>query len=153
MTTARCRLAARQTRRLLVASLVLVLAALPGCSSSKGKYAGKLKVEASPKLQELGVTVKEWRFSESDKTFGVQLSATKDFGPPNKIELSIEGKGRFSSPVPVKLKAGEKAVLTLRAGEGARSGSLGVRIAQTPVTPAKLVELINRDHRRVGKGA
>jgi hypothetical protein len=79
-----------------------------GCSNSKGKYAGKLKVEASPQLQQLGVTVTDWRYSNSDKTFGVQISASKDFGPPNNVDVNVQGQGRYSSPVPVKLKAGEK---------------------------------------------
>jgi hypothetical protein len=91
----------------LIAALVLET----GCGNSKGKYAGKLKVEASPQLQQLGVAVTDWRYSDSDKTFGVQVSASKDFGPPNYIDLRVVGQGTYSSPVPVKLKAGEKTWL------------------------------------------
>jgi hypothetical protein len=88
-------------------SLITSLGSL-GCSNSKGKYAGKLKVEASPQIQQLGVTVADWRYSDSNKTFGVQVAASKDFGPPNYIDVHVSGHGTFSSPVPVKLKAGEK---------------------------------------------
>jgi hypothetical protein len=92
---------------LAVLALVSILG-LVGCSNSKGKYAGKLKVEASPELEKKGVTLSDWRYSNSDKTFGVQLSASKDFGPPDKIDLRVEGHGTYSSPIAVKLKAGEK---------------------------------------------
>lgn len=95
---------------LAVLGLISTLSLL-GCANSKGKYAGKLKVDASPQLQQLGVTVTDWRYSDSNKTFGVQLSASKDFGPPNNIDLRVQGRGTYSSPVPVKLKAGEKTWL------------------------------------------
>src|SRR5260370_13181065 len=97
------------TKLKLLAGLVLISTlGMSGCANSKGKYAGKLKVEASPQLQQLGVTVTDWRYSDSNKTFGIQLSASKDFGPPNSIDLRVQGRGTYSSPVPVKLKAGEK---------------------------------------------
>jgi hypothetical protein len=100
----------RQSSRTKMRCLTLIGLTLPflllGCNS-KGKYGGKIKVEASAALQKLGVTVKDWRYSEKDKTFGVQLSASQDFGPPNQIAVQIPTRGSFSSPIPLRLKAGE----------------------------------------------
>jgi hypothetical protein len=109
MTTAKHETKEDYFRRLVM--IGLISASVLGCSNSKGKYAGKLKVEASPQLQQLGVTVADWRYSNVDKTFGVQVSASKDFGPPNNLDLNVQGQGRYSSPVPVKLKTGEKTWL------------------------------------------
>ena len=54
-------------------------------------------------------------------------------GAAGFMSLSIQGavpgvEAKLDNPI---LKAGEKAVLTLRAGEGARSGALGIRVEQT----------------------
>jgi hypothetical protein len=76
-----------------------------GCGARKGELAGKLTVEATPQLTELGVTVKDWSYV--DQKFAVQLAASKDFGAPWIITLQADTGSIFSMMSPLNLKAGQ----------------------------------------------
>jgi hypothetical protein len=71
-----------------------------GCSN-KGKYAGKVNVEVSKRAAEMGVSVEDWRYSESDKSFGVKLKTSKPLDKQTYIELRGPGIGMVTSPIPV----------------------------------------------------
>jgi hypothetical protein len=89
------------------AGLVALLVLAAGCAGQKSDLEGKVKVQASPELTDLGVTVTDWRYV--DKKFGVKLTATKELGPPWLITVQ-PGKGAvYMTMSPVRLKAGETA--------------------------------------------
>jgi hypothetical protein len=81
--------------------LLLFVAALcaVGCSN-KGKYAGKVNVEVSKVLQERGVSLEDWRYSESDKSFGIKLKTGKPVDKHTYLVISGPGIGQVSSPIP-----------------------------------------------------
>jgi hypothetical protein len=70
-----------------------------GCSN-KGKYEGKVKVEVSQRLQERGVSLADWRYSETDKSFGIKLKSSKPIDKQTYLVISGPGIGQVSSPLP-----------------------------------------------------
>jgi hypothetical protein len=82
---------------LSVPTLVLVAG---GCSN-KGKYAGKVNVVVSERLQAQGVSLEDWRYSESDKSFGVKLKTSRPVDKQTYLIVSGPGIGQLKSPIPV----------------------------------------------------
>jgi hypothetical protein len=79
---------------------VVVAVFAAGCSN-KGKYAGKVNVEVSKRLADLGVSLVDWRFSESEKSFGIKLKTSKPLDKQTYIVIRGDGVGQVSSPIPV----------------------------------------------------
>ncbi len=84
--------------------LLATLGWVVGCSS-KGGLEGKVTVKESPQLANLGVTVKDWKYST--QTLSVQLAASKDFGDPWLITVQADNGQPFSMTTPLNLKAGQ----------------------------------------------
>ena len=93
-----------QSSGLRQAAGVVALAAITllglGCSS-KGKYAGKLNVVVGDRLKQMGVSVDEWRYSDSEKAFGVKLKTSRPLDKQTYITINISGRGMAGSPIPV----------------------------------------------------
>src|SRR5258708_3115752 len=85
-------------------SLVVVTCSITGCHS-KGEFAGKVTVQGSKKLTDLGVTVKDWGYA--DKVFSFKLEASKDFGSPWLLTVEADNGQPFSFGTPVTIKAGK----------------------------------------------
>jgi hypothetical protein len=79
--------------------LTLTLFAV-GCSN-KGKYAGKVNVVLSERLQAKGVSLEDWRYSESEKSFGVKLKTSQPVDKQTYLIISGPGIGKVKSPIPV----------------------------------------------------
>src|SRR5262245_59839837 len=88
--------------------MVLFLALLAGCSN-KGGREGKVNVVVSKRLEEQGVSVVDWRYSSSDKSFGVKLKASKELSKHTYLTVSGPGIGNAGSPIPMgeKINKGE----------------------------------------------
>lgn len=71
-----------------------------GCSN-KGKYADKVNVVVSDQLKEQGVFLVDWRFSDSQDTFGIKLKTNEPV--KKQTYLSIKGPeiGELRSMGPV----------------------------------------------------
>lgn len=80
-----------------VVALVLFVA---GCSN-KGGRAGKVEVVLSEKLKAKGVALVDWRYSPSEKSFGVKLKASEPVEKQTYIVINGPGLSRIGSPVPV----------------------------------------------------
>lgn len=87
---------------LIVGSLLIVA----GCSN-KGKYAGKLNVVVSDRLKDKGVSLEDWRYSDSDKSFGIKLRTSQKLPEQTYLTLSGPGIGQIGSPVPVGKRINE----------------------------------------------
>lgn len=81
-----------------VAAAALVLFAA-GCSN-KGGRAGKVEVVLSERLKEKGVTLVDWRFSNSEKSFGVKLKASQPVEKQTYLEINGPGLNRVRSLTP-----------------------------------------------------
>jgi hypothetical protein len=91
----------KATKTLLGVCLALIcLVGVGGCSN-KGRYAGKVSVVVSDQLQAQGVSLVDWRFSESQKSFGVKLRTNSPMPKQTYVTLSGPGIGRIGSPIPV----------------------------------------------------
>jgi len=93
-------------RTMLFAAILLVFAT--GCSN-KGKYAGKVTVEVSKRLQEKGVSLADWRYSESDKSFGIKLTTSRPVDKHTYLIISGPNIGQVTSPIPAGDKINEGA--------------------------------------------
>jgi hypothetical protein len=71
-----------------------------GCSN-KGKYAGKVEVVVGKNLQAKGVSLVDWRYSESQKSFGIKLKAAQPVEKHTYLEITGPGIGRAGSPIPM----------------------------------------------------
>lgn len=80
----------------LVAVLILFVS---GCSN-KGGRAGKVEVVLSERLKQKGVSLEDWRYSESEKSFGVKLKASSPVDKHTYLIISGPGIGQVSSPIP-----------------------------------------------------
>jgi len=80
----------------------MLLVCAVGCDSKQG-LGDKVKVEASPKLTELGVRVADWRYG--DNRFGIKFAASSAFGDPWRMVLQMRGQ------------VYEMGKVTLRAGQ------------------------------------
>jgi hypothetical protein len=81
-----------------VLAAVLVLFAT-GCSN-KGGRAGKVEVVLSERLKQQGVSLEDWRYSESAKSFGVKLKASQPVEKHTYLVISGPDIGRVGSPIP-----------------------------------------------------
>jgi hypothetical protein len=81
--------------------LLLALALFAVGCSNKGKYAGKVNVEVSKQLADKKVSVVDWRYSESEKSFGVKLKTSKPLDKQTYIVVRGPGIGMVGSPIPV----------------------------------------------------
>ena len=82
------------------ASSSITFALSAGCSN-KGKRAGKVDVVVSDRLKEKGVSLVDWRYSESEKSFGVKLKTSKPLDKQTYIVISGPNIGQVGSPIPV----------------------------------------------------
>ena len=83
-----------------VVALVAVLILFAGGCSNKGGRAGKVEVVLSERLKQKGVTLEDWRYSESQKSFGIKLKASSPVDKHNYLTISGPGIGQASSPIP-----------------------------------------------------
>jgi hypothetical protein len=79
--------------------LVAMVFILGGCSN-KGGREGKVQVVLSERLKEKGVVLEDWRYSPSEKSFGIKLKTTKPVDKHIYIMISGPGIGQVKSPVP-----------------------------------------------------
>ena len=80
----------------LTAFLILVAG---GCSN-KGGRAGKVEVVLSERLKQKGISLEDWRYSESEKSFGVKLKASNPVEKHTYLQISGPGIGQVGSPIP-----------------------------------------------------
>lgn len=80
-------------------AILLLLSVGVGCSN-KGGRAGKVEVVLSERLKQKGVTLEDWRYSDSQKTFGVKLSASSPVEKHTYLTISGPGIGQVGSPIP-----------------------------------------------------
>jgi hypothetical protein len=92
------------TRRFWIGSAGVVLAVVlnlfAGGCSNKGGRAGKVEVVLSERLKQKGVSLEDWRYSESEKSFGVKLKASSPVDKHTYLIISGPGIGQVSSPTP-----------------------------------------------------
>jgi hypothetical protein len=81
--------------------LATVLIPCAGGCSNKGARAGKVQVVLSERLKQKGVSLEDWRYSESEKSFGVKLKASSPVDKQTYLTISGPGIGQVSSPIPV----------------------------------------------------
>ncbi len=94
------------TRTLVSCLIMACLLFVVGCSN-KGKYAGKLNVVVSDRLKDKGVSLVDWRYSDSEKSFGIKLRASQKVSEQTYLTLSGSGIGQIGSPVPVGKRINE----------------------------------------------
>lgn len=70
--------------------LVILLLFAVGCSNKSGRE-GKVTVNLGRNLQALDITLVDWRYSDSNQTFGVKLKAARPV--PKHTYLIISGPG------------------------------------------------------------
>ena len=95
----------RARKALVLICGIVVLTTCAGCGPSKGKLAGKLKVEAKPEMAEQGLNVKDWGVSGDN--FTIKLEATKDLGPDWLLTIQADGGPVFQTMTPLKMKSGQ----------------------------------------------
>lgn len=81
--------------------LTAILVLFAGGCSNKGGRAGKVNVVVSERLKQKGVTLEDWRYSDSQKSFGVKLKASSPVEKHTYLIISGPGIGQASSPIPV----------------------------------------------------
>ncbi len=81
-------------------ALLAVLALVAGGCSNKGSREGKVNVVVSDRLKDKGVSLEDWRYSDSEKTFGVKLKTSKPVDKQTYLIISGPGIGQAGSPIP-----------------------------------------------------
>jgi hypothetical protein len=92
----------------VIALLLIGLLCAAGCSNKSGRE-GKVEVVVSERLKQKGVTLEDWRYSDSDKTFGIKLKTSQPVSKHTYPIISGPGLGQIGSPIPAgdKINRGE----------------------------------------------